>query len=448
MDKKLITEIERIREIISGKNILLESPIPPKLSQEIFDFALRQGDEFLEFIRPLAQREAQRIGAATDDLIDIFTKQIDDFDLGYSTTRQFSDDAMKTILRNATTEEFVEFLLKSKIIPASIDDGTSIVLKKVAELGRRGTPVPEGFIDDTVNNYKDKIESIDWLGDEIKEGLVSRFRKQLNQARVPSSLAKVGSDLSPEAVMRYALPDSYDKLKVIPEFQAEFRKIESGLLDKTWGDAVRSASDKIDYLKDKENFGLLTKGLDETQKNWLSRNLEKLKNMLISYRKEKYMGSEIFMKGPDGKNVVNLPKTMGNISTTILASTGLIFTTFFFISWIANSLKKGMTSATAYALAELLKDLVTGADESFSETRKEYSLVTEEEAKEYLTTKMKLNLEDYTFEIDPKDRMKMTALYIGKGQGPDYLIYREDKVIKHKVYTEEDRNKSFLDIFK
>jgi hypothetical protein len=133
MDKKLITEINRIKEIISGKKFLLENVVPPKLSQEIFDFALRQGDEFLEFIRPLAQKEAQRIGAVTDDLVDMFDKQIGDYINGYSTVRQFSDDSVKLILRNATTEEFVEFLLKSKIIPASIDNVTSEVIKKVAE---------------------------------------------------------------------------------------------------------------------------------------------------------------------------------------------------------------------------------------------------------------------------------------------------------------------------
>jgi hypothetical protein len=94
---------------------------------------------------------------------------------------------LRLFLRNATTEEFVEFLLKSKIIPASIDNVTSKIIEEVAELGRRGTPVPEEFIDATVNNYEKNLESIDWLNDEIKEGLVLRFRKQLNQARVPSS---------------------------------------------------------------------------------------------------------------------------------------------------------------------------------------------------------------------------------------------------------------------
>lgn len=129
-------------------------------------------------------------GAHVDSEIEKAPISKDEFDTGYSAARQFSDDSVRLILRNATTEEFVEFLLKSKIIPAHIDKETSIVIKKVAELGRRGTPVSEGFIDDTVNNLKDKLESIDWLSDEVKEGLVSRFRKQLNQARVPSSQSK------------------------------------------------------------------------------------------------------------------------------------------------------------------------------------------------------------------------------------------------------------------
>jgi len=61
---------------------------------------------------------------------------------------------------------------------------------------------------------------------------------------------------------------------------------------------------------------------------------------------------------------------------------------------------------------------------------------------------MGLDLEDYSFEVDPKDEMKMTALYVGDGDGVDYLIYKENQVIKDMVYTEEYRNKTLLDIFK
>jgi hypothetical protein len=41
----------------------------------------------------------------------------------------------------------------------------------------------------------------------------------------------------------------------------------------------------------------------------------------------------------------------------------------------------------------------------------------------------------------------MIALWVGEGDGVDYLIYKEDTVLGHKVYTEEDRNKSKFDIF-
>ena len=428
MDKKLITEINRIREIISGKNILLEQPVPPKLSQEIFDFALRQGDEFIDFVRPLAEKEAQRIGAATDDLIDIFTKQVDDFDAGFSTVKQFSDDSVRLILRNATTEEFVEFLLKSKIIPAYIDNETSIVIKKVAELGRRGAPVPEGFIDDTVNNLKDKLESIDWLGDEIKEGLVSRFRKQLNQVRTPS-LAKVGLDVTPEAVLRYTIGEErFNKLMKNEDIATQFKNIQNKMMGKTWGDAVDEAVAQIEYLKSSE---VLKKNVNPSKLGFIGRRLDEIKNGLVSYRREP--GSKDFYRGPDGNLATNLPKTAW-----------IWLSVMFMLALITSFVKEGASGPLKLAFGEIL-DAIIAVGEVTQEVRKEYSIVSEEEAKKYLQT-LGLNLEDYSFEKDPKDEYKMIALYVGEGEGPDYLIYKEDKVLGHKVYTEEDRNKTLLDI--
>ena len=141
-------------------------------------------------------------GAHVDSEIEKAPISKDEFDLGYSAarqlsddslrlfSRQLSDDSLRLFYRNATTEEFVEFLLKSKIIPSQIDDATSSTIKKVTELGRKGTPVSEEYIEATVKNYETGLEELDWLSDEMKEGLVSRFRKKLNQARVPSSQSK------------------------------------------------------------------------------------------------------------------------------------------------------------------------------------------------------------------------------------------------------------------
>jgi hypothetical protein len=445
MQQNLITEIKRIKEIIFGSNIISEQTLPAGLSREIFDFALRQGDEFIELIRPIAQKEASATGKSLDDVIDFFEKQVDDYNAGFTTEKKFSDETSRVLLRNLTTEEFVEFLLKAKILPTNVTSVTDTVVKRVAENAKKGIRVNEEFIDEQVKAYENSLQNITYLDDSLKEALSERFRKQLNVARYPV-LSKVGTDLTPESIMRYALPDSYDKLNALPEFKSQFRKIESQLIGKTWGDAVEEAILKIDYLKSEENFKKLTGGLSENQKNYLSRSLDKLKSMLVTYRKEKYMGAEVLMKGEDGKNVINPAKTMGNISTALFASTGLIYAIYFFVSWLDLIQKEGPTSGTAYMLSNLLKDLVSGVAKSFEETRKEYSLVTEEDAKNYLTEKMGLNLEDYTFETDPQDKMKMTALYIGEGDGVDYLIYREDKVIKHKVYTEEDRNKSLIDI--
>jgi hypothetical protein len=445
MQQNLITEIKRIKEIIFGSNIISEQTLPAGLSREIFDFALRQGDEFIELIRPIAQKEASATGKSLDDVIDFFEKQVDDYNAGFTTEKKFSDETSRVLLRNLTTEEFVEFLLKAKILPTNVTSVTDTVVKRVAENAKKGIRVNEEFIDEQVKAYENSLQNITYLDDSLKEALSERFRKQLNVARYPV-LSKVGTDLTPESIMRYALPDSYDKLNALPEFKSQFRKIESQLIGKTWGDAVEEAILKIDYLKSEENFKKLTGGLSENQKNYLSRSLDKLKSMLVTYRKEKYMGAEVLMKGPDGKNVINPAKTMGNIGTALFASTGLIYAIYFFVSWLDYISKEGATSGTAYMFTNLLKDLVSGVAKSFEETRKEYSLVTEEDAKNYLTEKMGLNLEDYTFETDPQDKMKMTALYIGEGDGVDYLIYREDKVIKHKVYTEEDRNKSLIDI--
>lgn len=444
MDKKLITEINRIREIISGKNILLEQPVPPKLSQEIFDFALRQGDEFIDFVRPLAEKEAQRIGAATDDLIDIFTKQVDDFDAGFSTVKQFSDDSVRLILRNATTEEFVEFLLKSKIIPAYIDNETSIVIKKVAELGRRGTPVPEGFIDDTVNNLKDKLESIDWLGDEIKEGLVSRFRKQLNQVRTPS-LAKVGLDVTPEAVLRNNLgEDVFNYLKGMKDYKSELARIESRLRGKTWDEAVEEADSQLGNILRDEKFKSSLGKLSPEQSKYFGGIFTRAKNALLVYRKEldkTGLGKQkVYAKAPDGSYILNLPATLFRGSTAL-------FAIIFFIDFLYHFLTKGPVTGTSYFFIYRLGDLLSGIKGGLGGITKTFSKVSEEEAKDYMQNTMKINTENYSFEVDNKDPNKMIAVWVGEGDGVDYLIYKEDTVLGHKVYTEEDRNRTLLDIF-
>jgi hypothetical protein len=444
MDKKLITEIYRIREIISGKNILLEQPIPPKLSQEIFDFALKQGDEFIDFITPIAQKEAQKVGAVTDDLIDIFTKQIDDYDAGFSTVKQFSDDSLRLILRNATTEEFVEFLLKSKIIPSQIDNITSSTIKKVTELGRKGTPVSEEYIEATVKNYETTLEELDWLSDEMKEGLVSRFRKQLNQARVPS-LAKVGTDVTPEAVLRNVFGENtFNSLKGMKDFQVELRRIETKLRGKTWDEAVEEAASQIDNILRDEKFKSPLGKLSPEQSKYFGGIFTRGKNALAVYRKEldtTGLGKQkVYAKAPDGSYILNLPATLLRGGTALF---GIIL----FLEFLWAFFTKGPVSGTTWFLTDKLGDVLSGIKGSLGSITKTFSNVSEEEAKDYVQNTIKIDPENYSFEVDNKDPNKMIALWVGEGDGVDYLIYKENTVLGHKVYTEEDRNKSIFDIF-
>lgn len=432
MDKKLITEIKRIREIISGKNILLEQAIP-KLSQQLFDFALRSGDEFLEFIRPLAQKEAQRIGAATDDLVDMFDKQIGDFIDGYSPVKQFTDDSMKLILRNATNEEFVEFLIKSKLLPSTTDAATAQTIKQVEALGKKGTPVSEEDIEKLVKGYEEEIEKLDFLTDELKDGLVSRFRNKLNQVRVPS-LLKVGTQVTPEAVMRYTLgEEKFNKLMKNDEVALQFKNIQNRILGKTWGDAVDEAVAQIEYLKSSE---VLKKNVDPSRLGFIQRRLDQLKNGLWDFKRD-YGGKEP-LRNPDGNFVLNIPKTAWNWAK-IIFSVGILYKV------VVSAYKEGPIRGPIKFIISDLFGILLDIDDVFKEVRKDYSLVSEEEAKKYLQT-LGLNLEDYSFEKDPKDEYKMIALYVGEGEGPDYLIYKEDKVLGHTVYTEEDRNRTLLDI--
>ena len=60
---------------------------------------------------------------------------------------------------------------------------------------------------------------------------------------------------------------------------------------------------------------------------------------------------------------------------------------------------------------------------------------------------MQIDPENYFFEVDNKDPNKMIALWVGEGDDVDYLIYKENTIIGHKVYTEEDRNRTLFDIF-
>jgi len=444
MDKKLITEIYRIREIISGKNILLEQPIPPKLSQEIFDFALKQGDEFIDFITPIAQKEAQKVGVVTDDLIDIFTKQIDDYDAGFSFVKQFSDDSLRLILRNATTEEFVEFLLKSKIIPSQIVNITSSTIKKVTELGRKGTPVSEEYIEATVKNYETTLEELDWLSDEMKEGLVSRFRKQLNQARVPS-LAKVGTDVTPEAVLRNVFGENtFNSLKGMKDFQVELRRIETKLRGKTWDEAVEEVASQIDNILRDEKFKSSLGKLSPEQSKYYGGIFTRAKNALVVYRKEldtTGLGKQkVYAKAPDGSYILNLPSTLLRASTALF---GIIL----FIEFLYAFVTKGPVSGTSFFLTNKLGDVLSGIKGSLGTITKTFSKVSEEEAKDYMQNTMKIDPKNYFFEVDNKDPNKMIALWVGEGDDVDYLIYKEDTVLGHKVYTEEDRNKSMFNIF-
>jgi|688.fasta_scaffold04140_25 hypothetical protein len=444
MDKKLITEIYRIREIISGKNILLEQ-IPPKLSQEIFDFALKQGDEFIDFITPIAQKEAQRVGAVTDDLIDIFTKQIDDYDAGFSTVKGFSDDSLRLILRNATTEEFVEFLLKSKIIPSQIDNITSSTIKKVAELGRKGTPVSEEYIEATVKNYETTLEQLDWLSDEMKDGLVSRYRKQINQARVPS-LSKVGLDVTPEAVLRNVFgEDVFNSLKGMKDFKVELARIETKLRGKTWDEAVEEATSQIDNILRDDKFKSSLGNLDSKQSKYFGDILTKTKNALIVYRKEIQttgLGKQkVYAKAPDGELILNIP-------LTLLRFGSALFGTLLFIDFLWYFVTQGTVSGTSWFLMEKLGAFISGIKGGVSSVRETFSKVSEDEAKDYMQNTMQINTEDYSFEIDNKDPNKMIALWVGEGDGIDYLIYKKNTELGHTTYTEEYRNKSLFDIFK
>lgn len=442
MDKKLITEINRIREIISGKNVLLEQVVSPKLSQEIFDFALKQGDEFIDFVKPLAEKEAQKVGALTDDLLDIFTKQIDDYDAGFSSTRQFSDDAVRLILRNATTEEFVEFLLKSKIIPSQIDSVASSIIRKVSDLGRKGTPVSEEYIEASVKNYEDNLEQLDWLSDEMKEGLVSRYRKQLNSSRVPS-LAKVGLDITTEAVLRNVLGENtLSALQRSEYFRPALKSIEARLGGKTWDEAIDEASSRIDSLKLDDKYKSILANLSPEQSKLLNNVLTRVKESLISYKRTKGLGGEkVLVKGPSGNNIINLPSSLFRIGSAIAAM-------LFFVEFMWYLFSKGTATGITWFFIEKIGAIVGGFQGGTKSIRETFSKVSEEEARNYLQNTMNLDIDNYSVEVDEKDPLKMVAMWVGEGDGVDYLIYKENTKLGHKIYTEEDRNKSFLDIFK
>jgi hypothetical protein len=443
MEHNLITEITRIKEIIFGANIISEAAIPSGLAREIFDFALRQGDEFIELIRPIAQKEAAATGRSADDVIDSFMKQIDDYNAGFTTEMKFADDSYRIFLRNATTEEFAEFLLKAKIIPSNFTSASDAVVKKVADLGRKGTPVPEDYIDGQVRIYEDGLDNITFLDDELKQALTERFRKQLNVARVPS-LMRVGSELTTEAVLRYSLGEQlYAALKGIKEFQPQLRNIESKLIGKTWNEAVDEATSRLDLLKGDENFKNLTNQLNPNQQKYLDNFLERLKNMFIEYKTVSGFDKEkpVYSKDAKGNRIIKFAPTVYKAITNVFV--GLIALEF--LTYLAT---KGNISGPVWMLVENLGEIIVGVKGGLSSIRSKYSRVSEEEAKNHLRDKMGLNLEDYSFEIDPRDEMKMTALYVGDGDGVDYLIYKENQVIKDMVYTEEYRNKTLLDIFK
>lgn len=444
MEHNLITEIKRIKEIIFGENIISEEtlPLPAGLGREIFEFALRQGDEFIELIRPIAQKEASATGRSVDDVIDSFMKQIEDYNAGFTTEMKFADDSYRIFLRNATTEEFAEFLLKSKIIPTNFTSATDAVVKKVSDLGRKGTPVPEEYIQGQVEIYEKALDNITFLDNELKQAFTERFRKQLNVARIPT-LMRVGSELTTEAILRYSLGEQlYASLKGIKEFQSQLRNIESKLIGKTWSEAVEEATSRLDLLTADENFKNLTNQLNPNQQKYMNNFLERLKNMFIEYKTVPGFDKlPVYIKDANGNRIINFSSTSVKVAKNIFV--GLVILEF--LNYIATI---GTISGAAYMLTEKLGEIIGGVKGGLQSVRSKYSIVSEEEAKNHLVDKMGLNLDDYTFEVDPKDEMKMTALYDGDGDGVDYLIYKDNQVIKDMIYTEEYRNKTLYDIFK
>ena len=220
------------------------------------------------------------------------------------------------------------------------------------------------------------------------------------------------------------------------------RNIESKLIGKTWSEAVEEATSRLDLLTADENFKNLTNQLNPNQQKYLNNFLERLKNMFIEYKTVPGFDKlPVTIKDANGNRIINFSSTSVKVAKNIFV--GLVALEF--LNYLATI---GTISGAAYMLTEKLGEIIGGVKGGLQSVRSKYSIVSEEEAKNHLVDKMGLNLDDYTFEVDPKDEMKMTALYVGDGDGVDYVIYKDNQVIKDMIYTEEYRNKTLYDIFK
>jgi hypothetical protein len=185
--------------------------------------------------------------------------------------------------------------------------------------------------------------------------------------------------------------------------------------------------------------------LDSKQSKYFGDILTKTKNALIVYRKEIQttgLGKQkVYAKAPDGELILNIP-------LTLLRFGSALFGTLLFIDFLWYFVTQGTVSGTSWFLMEKLGAFISGIKGGVSSVRETFSKVSEDEAKDYMQNTMQINTEDYSFEIDNKDPNKMIALWVGEGDGIDYLIYKKNTELGHTTYTEEYRNKSLFDIFK
>jgi len=199
MDHKVINEIRRINDIMSGKIVLSEQRIVPEILKRIFNV--------------VDADVARRVMSATDDTYDDIVRKL-------RAGETLSDDAMDLLLKVID----YDFLAKSLVDQKLLGDKLNVNINKIIETLKKDASRYDELtskMDEVIDTFGDNQEFPEELIDAIKKDVRSKIDDGVSSARQASARSKL-ADFG-LGVFRM-LPFVSRNLKTVVTILAEQRK--------------------------------------------------------------------------------------------------------------------------------------------------------------------------------------------------------------------------------
>jgi hypothetical protein len=197
MDHKVINEIRRINDIMSGKIVLSEQRIVPEILKRIFNVV----DDDV----------ARRVVRATDDTYDDIIRKL-------RAGESLSDDAMELLLKVIENDLLAKSLVDQKLLGDKLNVNINKIIETLKKDASRYDELTSKM-DDVIDFYGDSQEFPEELIDAIKKDVRSKIDDGVGSAsRAGSKIAELGA-----SVFR-KIPFVSRNLKTIVTILAEQRK--------------------------------------------------------------------------------------------------------------------------------------------------------------------------------------------------------------------------------